>query len=475
MLLVGLLDAVRQDESLAELLEPADLKRGREKNDILNEISGKPRDPRVFSRKRKQKRSQDNASLPRSAKNSRRPRSGILGAPQQDSQSSLHHSNSVLQQMAPRFLKSPSGQTLSKSKDYIAEPIPAAISARYLKMKKREDYLRGSIEKDSRLSSQSPRATRIEQLFASSSQNSGLNMMGGSNSVQHSYTLQHQLKMPKHKIGYSGLNSNSNPNLAMPAAGSTSKLTTSRMRAAVIRDHSGIQGTESASKSWKKPPNMDALKKLAGGSRKSKTPSVQSVGSGNLRNAAQLATEAISSQSKLKLTSLFLSNLHSPTQAKTSRDRRNATNNMPQMDNLSQGGRMMRLTVTSGKNSGPLVQINNIVGDVKETTNINRGVMNSSSAHNILYDGSQQTANNSSQVIQGLGSGKVRPAKSSKLLSGGKQLAQKRSRSRKSPSLELQSMEMEKTHMSPKPSKKASHYDKQAIANYLQKNRLVNL
>lgn len=460
---------------MAELLEPAGLQIGRQKNSILHEIPNKPRDPRVFSRKRKQKRSQDNASLPRSAKNSRRPRSGLLGAPQQDSQSSLHQSHSVLQQMAPRFLKSPSGQTISKSKDFIAEPIPAAISARYLKMKKREDYLRGSIEKDSRLSSQSPRATRIEQLFASSSQHSGLNAVGGPNSVQHSYTLQHQLKMPKQKIGYSGLNSNSNPNLAVTQAGSSTKLGTSKLKNLGMRDQSGTQINESASKSWKKPPNMDTLKKLASGSRKSKTSSVQSTGSANLRNAAQLATEAISSQSKLKLTSLFLSNLHSPRQARTSRDRRNATNATPHLDNLSQGGRMMRLTVTSGKNSGPLVQINNIVGDVKETTNINRGVMNSSSAHNILYDAGQQTSNTSSQVILGMGSGKARPSKSSKLLSGGKYVTQKRSRSRKSPSLELQSADLEKTNLSPKPSKKTPNYDKKAIASYLQKNRLLNL
>ena len=462
-LISGLMDAVKQEEVTRATFEIPFSKETHDQLDILKHIGRNARDPRVFSRKRKQKKSQDNLSNARSAKHSRRLRSGILGAPQQDSQSSLHHSTSGMHPMAPRFLKSPTGFKTAKGKEFVPEPIPASLSARYLKMKKREDYLRGSVEKESRLSSQSPRATKIEQLFASTSQHSGLNLPQGPSSIQHSYTLQHQLKMPKQKIGFSGLNSNSNPNIGMSAIASTSKHSTSRQKTATNKDQSVVLGlgNESASKSLKRQQN-DASKKnssvVPSAKRTGKSPSVQSNTSGkNLRLAAQVASESISSQSKLKLTSLFLSHLHSPTQAKSGKERRNTTNTTTHID----GGRMMRLTVTSAKNAAPLVQINNIVGEIKDTTQINKGVMNSSTLPNGPVDYSAD--------------GRVMQSQSSKQYVGGKLASQKRSRSKQSPSLEKQSIEMERTHLSPKQVRRVSQYDKQAIATYLQKNRLVNL
>jgi hypothetical protein len=485
-LIDGLLEVVKQDDLTKATLEVPYSKASNDQLDILKGIQRNSRDPRVFSRKRKQKRSQTNLSNPRSIKNSRRLRSGITAAPQQDSQSSLHQSSTGLHSMAPRFFKSPSGKNLNKSKEFAPDPLPAAISARYLKMKKKEEYLRGSIEKDSRVSSQSPRPTKVEQLCASMSQNSGLHAAANASSVQHSYTLQHQLKIPKQKIGLSGMNSSSNPNLAasISSAVVSSKPHTSKAKVACVtaKDHSALLGvSESACKSWKKRfINNEVPKRQPSANlptnRNAKSTSSQSQGSSsNLRAAAQVATEAISSQSKLKLTSLFLSNLHSPTQAKTSRDRRNIPNASAQID-TGNGGRMMRLTVTSGKHDAPLVQINNIVGEIKETTQINRGA-NSSSEQNLLFEGVQNNTNTSTSHLYGrIANPKPRSSQLSKVRSGGKQATHKRSRSRKSPSLEFQSIEAtEKATYSPKQPKKSTHYDKQAIASYLQKNRLLNL
>jgi hypothetical protein len=156
------------------------------------------------------------------------------------------------------------------------------------------------------------------------------------------------------------------------------------------------------------------------------------------------------SRPKLKIDSFYLGNAkkdRQSTQAKSTEriKHESSTDRLQIVPEGMRSNKLVRLTLNTCKSSMPLVQINNIVGDIKESSQINRSSNFTSRTETAIY----------------------RPAKEQFRSSDS------RARSRKSPSTEI-AMESERTRIS-SILKKNQAYDKKLIANYLQRNRLVNL
>lgn len=157
------------------------------------------------------------------------------------------------------------------------------------------------------------------------------------------------------------------------------------------------------------------------------------------------------SRTKLKLNSLYLGNTkkEKPIPQAKSTERTKLESSTERLNLGGEGvrssGKLVKLTFNTSKSTMPLVQINNIVGDIRESSQINRSSNFTSRTETAIY----------------------RPAKEAFRSSDS------RAKSRKSPSIEI-ALDSERTRIS-SILKKNQAYDKKLIANYLQRNRLVNL
>jgi len=155
------------------------------------------------------------------------------------------------------------------------------------------------------------------------------------------------------------------------------------------------------------------------------------------------------SSTKLHLNSAFLHNARNATGKsleKLSRERVGSPVDIP--DALSQ--RFLRVTLSRCKNTSPLVQINNILGNIKDPSTTSKGL-----------GGSQ---------ISGL---RGFPTSSTQGKDNNQSSDRQKSRSRKSPSIEI-ALDSERLRIQSLLRVKQG-YPKQFIANYLSKNRLANL
>ncbi len=148
--------------------------------------------------------------------------------------------------------------------------------------------------------------------------------------------------------------------------------------------------------------------------------------------------------SKFKMNSMFLRNMKKSSNPRSAeRSKQEAADKIQVINDGSQSGRLVRLTVNTGKNSGaPLVQINNILGDVSK---VKSGAL---SKHDSLKKACKEPTGAASD--------------------------KGRSRSRKSPSIEI-ATDHDRLKVQSLLKKSNAAYDKQAIASYLRKNRLVNV
>lgn len=158
---------------------------------------------------------------------------------------------------------------------------------------------------------------------------------------------------------------------------------------------------------------------------------------------ASIQSAAGTIANKFKMNSMFLKNMKKSSNPKSAeRSKQDASEKIQFINEGGQSGRLVRLTVNTGKNSGaPLVQINNIVGDVSK---VKSGTL---SKHDSLKKVNRDAAAGSEKG---------------------------RSRSRKSPSIEI-ATDHERLKVQTLLKKSNPAYDKQAIASYLRKNRLVNV
>lgn len=143
---------------------------------------------------------------------------------------------------------------------------------------------------------------------------------------------------------------------------------------------------------------------------------------------------------KLKISSVHMTN--SKKENSRSSDQTKIESSTDRLHGLdSRGNRQVRLTLNTCKSNAPLVQINNIVGDIKDSR-MSRPQLQSS-------------------IVEGSKTGR----------DGSR--SNERGKSRKNPSIEI-ALDSERLRISSF-LKKNQAYDKKLIANYLQKNRLLNL
>lgn len=159
---------------------------------------------------------------------------------------------------------------------------------------------------------------------------------------------------------------------------------------------------------------------------------------------ASIQSAAGTAVSKFKMNSLFLRHMKKSSNPRSAeRSKQDGPDKIQLIGEGSQSGRLVRLTVNTGKSSGaPLVQINNILGDVSK---VKSGAL---SKHDSLKKAGREQAGAASD--------------------------KGRSKSRKSPSIET-APDHDRLKVQTLLKKSTAACDKQAIASYLRKNRLVNV
>lgn len=157
------------------------------------------------------------------------------------------------------------------------------------------------------------------------------------------------------------------------------------------------------------------------------------------------------SLNKFKMNSLFLKQMKKSTtttsQKSVEKDRTDKVNLVHFNNDQNHPSRTLRLTVNTTKNNVPLVQINNIMSEMR---NPNASTI---SKHEPL---------------------KKHPTREGTSSPGKLSSGNNRSKSRKSPSIEI-AVDNERMKLQSLLKKNNQAYDKQAIASYLRKNRLVNV